>query len=83
MHDVFFTFRSLTAAQQGRTACYHHGITAAVVRSPMGIPSRGCGFALRVHEAAAGQVSLILHLEQVSYERVYRLESGRAEEVAL
>lgn len=83
MYDVLFTFQSLTAAQRGQSVCRHHGISAAVIRAPVGLSANGCGFALRVSGEYAGQVSMVLRLESIRFTGAYRLNGNRAEEVAL
>ena len=83
MNDMYFTFQSLTAAQRGQSACRRYGVAAELTRAPRSFAVRGCGYALRVPSDGAGQVSLILRLEQIPFERAYRLQNGGAEEVAL
>ena len=82
MYESVITFRSLTAAQRAQSACRRRGIAAMLVRAPAGTSPKGCGHALQVAAADAGQVLWILRMEQIPVERVFRMNGGRAEEVA-
>lgn len=83
MYDVLFTFHSLTAAQRGRAVCGHHGISGAVIRAPLGLSTKGCGYGLRVGGQMSERAALVMRLEGADFERAYRLAGGRTEEVAL
>ena len=39
-----FSFRSLTAAQDGRSVLEHAGIGAELLRAPQAISEQGCGY---------------------------------------
>lgn len=83
MHETYFTFRSLTAAQDAAAACRSRGASVALIRAPQSLSIRGCGYALRVPGAWESHVALILRLEQITYEHAYRQQNGRMVEVIL
>lgn len=83
MNDYYVTFRSLTAAQRGLAACRVHGIAAAMLRTPAFLTSRGCSYCIRVSADEIDRMSMVLRLEGVLYEHVFRLGGSRAEEVFL
>ena len=48
MKEFFFSFRSITEAQQARQLLQRQGIAARLERSPRSMQTGGCGFGLRV-----------------------------------
>ena len=83
MYDILITFRSLTAAQQARQACWERGISASLTKAPVGVSAKGCGYALKVSATALGQVSLILRLEHIPFSNAYRSTANGLEAVIL
>ena len=60
MNDYYFTFRSVTAAMQGRQLLQRGGITAAAVRTPMELRQQGCGYSLRLPERSYERARALL-----------------------
>ncbi len=60
MHQYCFTFRSVTAAQQGMGVLLRYGIRCELTRTPKSLSSYGCGYALWISLAdglkAAGKL---------------------------
>lgn len=81
MYDVIFTFRSMTAAQQGHYACKRRNIPAPLIRTPYPLTENGCGFAVQIPQDALDQVLLIFKVERIEYERVYQKQGNRFQEV--
>ncbi len=81
MNDYYFTFRSVTAAMQGRQLLQKGGLTAAAVRTPMELRQQGCGYSLRVAGRIASHVRAELDRAGIPYRRVYRRENGQWREV--
>lgn len=84
MNTVYFTFRSMTQAQQAVSVLRHSGISAAIIKKPQMISSKGCGYAIRANEQNAFLISRILRIEGTGYEASYSLTSGKvAQEIQL
>ena len=81
MNDYYFTFRSVTAAMQGRQLLQKNGLSAAAVRTPMELRQQGCGYSLRVPPRIASRARAELDRGGVPYRRIYRKESGQWREV--
>lgn len=48
MHEFYYTFRSITAAQRGQTALEAAGIPVRLRRTPAPLSVNGCGYCLCV-----------------------------------
>ena len=70
MNDHYFTFRSLTAAQQAAMLLTRNGIPARLVRTPSRLSQNGCGYAVRVWEY--DRANAVFVQENVIYERAFR-----------
>lgn len=82
MYDYFFTFRSVTAAQNGAKRLEKAGISAVMVRTPRNLQKQGCGYSLRVRAAQYRTARQILSQEGTAFQRIYtRLPDGSWEEV--
>lgn len=81
MNDYYFTFRSVTAAMQGRQLLHKSGVPVAAVRTPMELRQQGCGYSLRVGERVYGRAKELLDRVGASYRRIYRRQDGRWQEV--
>lgn len=81
MNDYYFTFRSVTAAMQGRQLLQKGGITAAAVRTPMELRQQGCGYSLRLPERSYERARALLDRVGLPYRRVYRRQDGQWQEV--
>ena len=76
-----FSFRSLTAAQDGRSVLQNAGVFSQLTRAPKQIAEQGCGYILEV-DGADGEDALGLFLAQgVRFCRVFRqFDNGFIEE---
>ncbi len=84
MRYYFITFRSITFAQRAESILQKAGIACNLQRTPRYMEQQGCGYTIRVHEAAAQRAVHLLRQYQVSYRKLYlRLDSGVMEEVRL
>ena len=76
-----FSFRSLTAAQQGRNVLSGGAISAELLRAPRAIAVQGCAFVLRVRAEDGLRAADLLRAWQSRFLRVFRVyENGYAEE---
>lgn len=84
MNDVFFTFRSVTAAMRGSRVLEDLGIRSLTVRTPKQLQEQGCGYSLRLRTSDAVRARQALAQAQLRYSRVYRKdEDGQWQEVTL
>ncbi len=75
MNGYYFTFRSVTRAQQAQALLNRKGISAVLQRTPGFLAVQGCGYCLRVGEASASMAGVLLR--QSGVERCYlRTRSG-------
>ncbi len=75
MNGYYFTFRSVTKAQQAQMLLNRKGISSVLQRTPGFLAVKGCGYCLRVGEASAS--AAVRQLRQSGMERCYlRTESG-------
>lgn len=81
MNDYYFTFRSVTAAMQGRQVLQKGGVTAAAVRTPMELRQQGCGYSLRLTERSYERAKALLDHAGLPYRRIYRRRDGQWQEV--
>ena len=84
MLDYYFTFRSMTAAQQAAAALNKSEIFASLLRAPRALSSMGCGYAVRVAFQSGPSAAAILHKSGVSYIKSFQMDiSGYWKEVYL
>ncbi len=84
MYDYYFTFKSITGAQQGEGFLLRHGIRVRLLRSPSFLSKNGCGYALKLRGGDVANAARILRLARISYGGIYRVDaSGHAEETLL
>ena len=81
MFDHYITFRSLTSAQLGVAACRNHGLMVMLARLPQTVSNQGCNYSIKASNDTIDQVLLVLRLENIFYEHVFRKEGNRMEEV--
>ena len=76
-----FSFRSLTAAQDGRSVLQNAGVFSQLARAPKQIAEQGCGYVLEV-DGPDGAEALTLFLSSgVRFRRVFRqFDNGFVEE---
>lgn len=76
-----FSFRSLTAAQDGRSVLFDHGIEAQLARAPQAITQQGCGYVLEVSDMDGARAFELFLASGVRFRRVFRrYENGAMEE---
>ena len=73
MKDFYFTFRSMTEAQQAAFALLQYGLEYELVKAPVIASNMGCSHAVRVEHSDSYQASMILRREGLSYERGLRV----------
>ena len=66
MKDFYFTFRSMTVAQQAALALLQCGIEYDLVKAPGVLSPMGCSHAVRVESADFYQASMVLRREGLS-----------------
>ena len=79
MFSCYYTFRSLTAAQQAAMLLRRFGIAASVVRTPEFAATKGCGYAVKVADADEASTGFIFHREGVSYMRAIHIRQDERE----
>lgn len=76
-----FSFRSLTAAQDGRSVLQDMGIVSQLVRAPKSIAEQGCGYVVEVSEPEAPQALAFFKRQNVRFRRIFRrYDNGMVEE---
>lgn len=84
MQQYYFTFRSVTAAMEGRKDLERAGIRAQMVRTPIQLRKQGCGYSLRVAQQSYRASEAILSQGERRYQRCYlRSGDGQWQEVAV
>lgn len=82
MYAYFFTFRSVTHAQQAAGALNTAGIPVSILRTPKAIAVHGCGYSVQVPTGFYRQAADELTRHGVRYQRIFcRLPDGEFEEV--
>ena len=79
-----FSFRSLTAAQDGRSVLEHAGIGAELLRAPQAISEQGCGYVVETADFEGARAFEQFLANGVRFRRVFRrYETGMVEEAGL
>ena len=73
MFDYYFTFRSMTSAQQAVMHLNKNGLFASMLRTPKVLSSKGCGFSVRVLLQNGSDAALILRKAGIYYEKVFQM----------
>ena len=81
MFDFYYTFRSLTTAQQAVLTLLQFSIQADLVRTPGRFTQMGCGYAVRINEDNAYQAGLLLRQHGIAYERGIRLNQWTGDRI--
>ncbi len=79
----FITFRSVTPAQWAQRLLQKAGILSSLQRTPRHMQDRGCGYCLRLRAGDTLAALQLLKDSNIGYSKVYTLEKGAAEELAL
>lgn len=81
MKHYWISFRSLTYAQRAASLLERKGTTATIVRLPLHLTKRGCGYAVIVRGKIL-QATVWLSEAKIPWSQVFeRLESGEFREV--
>ena len=76
-----FSFRSLTAAQDGRSVLLDMGLASQLTRAPKRISEQGCGYVLEVAGDDGVLAAEVLTSRGVRFRRVFRrYDNGEVEE---
>ena len=67
-----FSFRSLTAAQDGRSVLEHAGIGAELLRAPQAISEQGCGYVVETADFEGARAFEQFLANGVRFRRVFR-----------
>ncbi len=74
MLDYYFTFRSMTAAQQAAMELNESGYFAALLRAPKALAGKGCGYAVRISLQNGSAAASILRNAGIFFEKVFRMD---------
>lgn len=84
MYDYYFTFRSITGAQQGEQALLRQSVPCKLLRSPKFLSIHGCGYALKVRSNYAVAAANALRIYGSPFRSIYKVSpEGIGEEVSL
>ncbi len=83
MNAYYFTFRSMTKAQEAAMELSKLGISATFSRSPKAVSDLGCGYAVRVDLSGGWSVARALRNLGIRFEKVVQISNGTAREVWL
>ena len=83
MNEFYFTFRSMTAAQQGSMELGMYGIPAAFLRTPRALSELGCGYAVRVGPGDGQRAAAALRRSGIRFEKIIQTGPGGPKEVWL
>ena len=83
MKQYMITFRSVTYAQRGERSLAKRGISCTVGRTPKWMEQQGCGYGLTLRGANIYRAVDALRQDGLSWRRVYVLENGKYQEIAL
>ena len=76
-----FSFRSLTAAQDGRSVLEHAGIGVELLRAPQAISEQGCGYVVETADFDGADALTLFLSSGVRFRRVFRqFDNGFVEE---
>ncbi len=79
----FITFRSVTPAQRAQKLLQKAGLFCSLQRTPRQMQEKGCSYCLRVRAGDTLAVLQLLKEGNIGYSKVYALENGVPEELAL
>ena len=76
MFDYYFTFRSMTAAQQAAMYLNKNGLFASLLRAPKVLSEKGCGFSVRILLQNGSDAAMILRKAGIYYEKVFQMSAS-------
>ena len=83
MDACMITFRSVTPAQRGEIILRREGIAVTLQRTPRALAEQGCGYSIRLHCGHLPRAIEILRQKGISYQKTYRQQGGKLEEVVV
>lgn len=84
MLDYYFTFRSMTAAQQAVMELNKSGLFASLLRAPRALSSMGCGYAVRISFQNGPAAALVMQKADIVFAKSFQMDtSGNWREVYL
>ena len=82
MEQYLLLYRSVTHAQRVNVALERMGISGRIVRPPLGLSDKGCGYAVRIDAAYPDAAIAQLRAMKLTPERVYRVgHDGKYREI--
>ncbi len=76
MLDYYFTFRSMTAAQQAVMELNKSGLFASLLRAPRALSSMGCGYAVRVSLQNGTAAALVLRKAGIIFAKTFQMDAS-------
>lgn len=76
MLDYYFTFRSMTAAQQAVMELKKSGLFASLLRAPRALSSMGCGYAVRVAFQNGSAAALVLRHTAADFTKIFQSDTS-------
>ena len=83
MRIFIITFRSVTFAQRGERLLNRNNHRCVLQRTPKWMEQQGCGYGLTLRGANIYRAVDVLRQDGLSWRRVYVLENGKYQEIAL
>lgn len=83
MRIFIITFRSVTFAQRGERLLNRNNHRCVLQRTPKWMEQQGCGYGLTLRGANIYRAVDALRQDGLSWRRVYVLENGKYQEIAL
>lgn len=83
MNSYYFTFRSVTQAQNAVFVLKRYGIDGVLVSDPAALTQRGCGYAVQVKSRDGYRSAAILREEGIHYIKAYKVNALGLEEAML
>ncbi len=76
MYEYYFTFRSMTAAQQAASEATRSGYDVNYLRAPRALSALGCGYAIRVKKTDIRPIAAKLKATGIRYDKIMSLDEG-------
>ena len=83
MRIFIITFRSVTFAQRGERLLNRNNHRCVLQRTPKWMEQQGCGYGLTLRGTNIYRAVDALRQDGLSWRRVYVLENGKYQEIAL
>lgn len=73
MYNYYFTFQSVSRAQQAVFSLARKGIQSDFIKTPKAVSYMGCGYAIKVSQTILYPTLQILRNENIKFEHLVRL----------